>query len=64
MSKLKVGLLGGSGAVGQTYQKLLRDHPYFDLVYMPTREVLGCIEQAKGCELFFFCPPKSDCLSL
>lgn len=45
--------------IGQTYQKLLQDHPFFDLVYMPERGSLGCIEEAKGCELFFSALPSS-----
>ena len=30
--KLKVGILGATGIVGQTYVKLLEDHPYFDVI--------------------------------
>jgi aspartate-semialdehyde dehydrogenase len=30
--KLKVGILGGTGIVGQNYIKLLRNHPWFEIV--------------------------------
>jgi aspartate-semialdehyde dehydrogenase len=30
--KIKVGVLGATGAVGQRFAQLLADHPYFDLV--------------------------------
>ena len=30
--KLKVGLLGGTGFVGQRLVTLLADHPYFEIV--------------------------------
>ncbi|QVL56781.1 MAG: aspartate-semialdehyde dehydrogenase [Simkaniaceae bacterium] len=53
MSKLGVGLLGKSGLVGKTYEKLLADHPFFELIYAPKREELGNIEKAKGCVLIF-----------
>ncbi|MDN3509112.1 MAG: aspartate-semialdehyde dehydrogenase [Candidatus Neptunochlamydia sp.] len=53
MSKLNVGLLGKRGLVGQTYEKLLRSHPYFELVFAPLREELGNIEKGKVCDLIF-----------
>ncbi|MEM8727647.1 MAG: aspartate-semialdehyde dehydrogenase [Chlamydiota bacterium] len=53
MSKLKVGLLGKRGLVGQTYERLLKDHPYFELIFAPSREELGDIEKGKGCDLIF-----------
>jgi aspartate-semialdehyde dehydrogenase len=31
MNKIKVGVLGATGAVGQRFSQLLADHPYFDL---------------------------------
>jgi len=31
MNKIKVGVLGATGAVGQRFAQLLADHPYFDL---------------------------------
>lgn len=34
MSKIKVGVLGATGAVGQRFSQLLTDHPYFDLVVL------------------------------
>jgi aspartate-semialdehyde dehydrogenase len=30
--KLKVGIIGATGIVGQTYVKLLEDHPFFDVI--------------------------------
>jgi len=32
--KLKVGVLGGTGMVGQNYIRLLDNHPWFDVVYI------------------------------
>src|ERR1041384_6274068 len=32
MSKLKVGVLGATGMVGQRFVSLLADHPWFELV--------------------------------
>ncbi|MGA1199388.1 MAG: hypothetical protein ACO36I_23065, partial [Candidatus Latescibacterota bacterium] len=32
MSKLKVGVLGATGMVGQRFITLLADHPYFEVV--------------------------------
>ncbi|MGV9198910.1 MAG: aspartate-semialdehyde dehydrogenase [Promethearchaeia archaeon] len=32
MDKLKVGVLGGTGMVGQNYIQLLQDHPWFEVV--------------------------------
>jgi aspartate-semialdehyde dehydrogenase len=32
MDKLKIGLLGGTGVVGQNYVKLLQGHPWFEIV--------------------------------
>jgi aspartate-semialdehyde dehydrogenase len=34
MSKIRVGVLGATGAVGQRFAQLLVDHPYFDLVIL------------------------------
>ena len=34
MKKLKVGILGATGMVGQNYIKLLENHPWFDVVYL------------------------------
>lgn len=34
MKKLKVGILGATGMVGQNYIRLLENHPYFDVVYL------------------------------
>ena len=33
-SKLKVGVLGATGMVGQSYLKLLEDHPWFQVSYL------------------------------
>jgi aspartate-semialdehyde dehydrogenase len=57
MSKLKVGLLGSSGLVGQKYIELLKDHPYFELSYVPLREECVQVEKAKGCALIFSALP-------
>jgi len=32
--KLKVGVIGATGVVGQNYLKLLKNHPWFDVVYL------------------------------
>jgi aspartate-semialdehyde dehydrogenase len=34
MKKIKVGILGATGMVGQNYIKLLENHPWFDVVYL------------------------------
>ncbi|MFA6177350.1 MAG: aspartate-semialdehyde dehydrogenase [Candidatus Paceibacterota bacterium] len=34
MKKLKVGILGATGMVGQNYIRLLENHPYFEVVYL------------------------------
>jgi aspartate-semialdehyde dehydrogenase len=34
MKKLKVGVLGATGMVGQNYINLLRDHPWFEVSYV------------------------------
>ncbi|MDJ0651699.1 MAG: aspartate-semialdehyde dehydrogenase [Simkaniaceae bacterium] len=57
MSKLKVGLLGKRGLVGQTYEKLLKDHPYFELIFAPLRKELGTLEKGKVCDLIFSALP-------
>ena len=53
MNKLKVGLLGKRGLVGQAYEKLLKDHPYFELTFAPLREELENTKRAKDCALVF-----------
>jgi aspartate-semialdehyde dehydrogenase len=43
MSKIGVAILGASGAVGQTYRKLLSNHPYFEIRLLTTSEQnVGC----------------------
>ncbi|MBR1901143.1 MAG: aspartate-semialdehyde dehydrogenase, partial [Lachnospiraceae bacterium] len=42
MEKLKVGILGATGMVGQRFITLLSDHPYFQI------EVLAASERSKG----------------
>ena len=34
MKKTKVGVIGGTGMVGQNYIRLLRDHPWFQVTYV------------------------------
>ncbi|MFC1705001.1 aspartate-semialdehyde dehydrogenase [Nanoarchaeota archaeon] len=34
MDKLKVGVIGATGMVGQNYVRLLENHPWFDVVYV------------------------------
>ena len=34
MNKLKVGVIGATGMVGQNYVRLLENHPWFDVVYV------------------------------
>ncbi|MEW5959329.1 MAG: aspartate-semialdehyde dehydrogenase [Chloroflexota bacterium] len=38
MTKIKVGVLGATGAVGQRFAQLLVDHPYFDLTTLAASE--------------------------
>jgi aspartate-semialdehyde dehydrogenase len=38
MPKIKVGVLGATGAVGQRFAQLLVDHPYFDLTVLAASE--------------------------
>lgn len=38
MERIKVGVLGATGAVGQRFALLLADHPYFDLVVLAASE--------------------------
>lgn len=38
MHKIKVGVLGATGAVGQRFAQLLADHPYFDLAVLAASE--------------------------
>jgi len=42
MSKIKVGVLGATGAVGQRFAQMLAEHPYFDL------QVLAASERSAG----------------
>lgn len=38
MTKIKVGVLGATGAVGQRFAQLLANHPYFDLTVLAASE--------------------------
>jgi aspartate-semialdehyde dehydrogenase len=38
MDKLKVGILAGTGMVGQKYVELLEDHPWFEVAYVCASE--------------------------
>ncbi len=38
MKKLRVGILGATGMVGQRYIDLLRDHPWFEVTYVVASE--------------------------
>ncbi len=38
MEKIKVGVLGATGAVGQRFAQLLANHPYFDLTVLAASE--------------------------
>lgn len=57
MSKLKVGLLGRGGLIGEKYAELLKDHPFFELTFVPTRQALAQVEHAEGCALIFSALP-------
>lgn len=57
MSKLRVGLLGSRGLVGERYIELLKEHPYFELAFIPSREESMQVEKAKGCALIFSALP-------
>ena len=39
-AKIKVGVLGATGMVGQRYIKLLEDHPWFEVTYVAVLLVL------------------------
>ena len=39
--KLKVGILGGTGMVGQRFISLLENHPWFEVVGAPFGEFSG-----------------------
>ena len=54
---IKVGLLGSSGIVGQTYQNLLKNHPRFKLCFTPSRDELHQVSKAKGCRFIFSALP-------
>lgn len=34
MERIRVGIIGGTGMVGQNYIRLLRNHPWFEVVYV------------------------------
>ena len=34
MNKIKVGVIGATGMVGQNYLRLLADHPWFEVTYV------------------------------
>src|SRR3954470_15696919 len=38
MSKIPVGILGATGAVGQRFIQLLEDHPWFEVVWIAASE--------------------------
>jgi aspartate-semialdehyde dehydrogenase len=38
MEKLKVGVIGATGMVGQNYIRLLNNHPWFEVVYLAASE--------------------------
>lgn len=50
MKKIPVGLLGSTGQVGQQYQKLLANHPWFELQILAQ---IDDLENAKKCALVF-----------
>ena len=43
--KLKVGILGGTGMVGQRFISLLENHPWFEVVDVYKRQVQECLEK-------------------
>ena len=54
MNKIKVGILGATGAVGQRFVQLLENHPYFELTSLAASE--------KSADKTYFMPPSpSDC---
>jgi len=38
MGKIKVGILGATGLVGQTFIYLLKDHPWFEITEVAASE--------------------------
>ncbi|MBU90293.1 aspartate-semialdehyde dehydrogenase [Candidatus Woesearchaeota archaeon] len=46
MEKLKVGVLGATGAVGQNYINLLRDHPWLDISFLAASKNSDTFQEA------------------
>lgn len=54
-----VGILGGSGLVGEQYHKIIAEHPFFECRFAPNRHSLLDFEAAKECQLIFSALPSS-----
>lgn len=57
--RIPVGILGGSGRVGEQYSKLIAEHPFFELVFNPNRHTVRDFEAAKNCRLIFSSLPSN-----
>ncbi len=51
MGKIGVGILGASGAIGEVYRNLLKNHPYFTLKFL-TSNSQGLKESLDGCPIY------------
>lgn len=49
MDKIKVGILGATGAVGQRFVELLADHPWFEIAALAASEVSAGKAYAEAC---------------
>ncbi len=50
MQKLRVGLLGATGCIGQIYLEHLKDHPFFEISFLGTSEQLAGLSLQKALE--------------
>ena len=63
--KLKVGILGGTGMVGQRFISLLENHPWFEVVAIAAspRSAGKTYAEAVGCLLYTSPRPRDGLLS-
>lgn len=52
MSKIRVGILGATGAVGQRFVQLLTDHPWFDLAVLAASDRSAGKSYREACNWF------------
>ena len=46
--KLRVGILGGTGMVGQRFISLLENHPWFEPVHVPQERLMRKLSEDAG----------------